>query len=54
MLQPKKHGYDTATMVYKWVVDGVAPQQDTRTEAILITRDNFESALKEQGFWKEK
>ena len=52
LLQPRKHGYDTAVMVYKWVTEGVEPPSDTRTTAILIHRDNYETELKGQGLWK--
>lgn len=49
LLQPKKHGYETAAMMYKWIKDGVEPPADTRTVGILITRENFRQVLKEQG-----
>ncbi len=49
LLQPKKHGYETAAMMYKWIKDGVEPPLDTRTVGILITRENFRQTLKEQG-----
>ncbi|MBN1901759.1 arabinose ABC transporter substrate-binding protein [Candidatus Sumerlaeota bacterium] len=50
LLQAKKHGYDTATMMYRWIKEGVEPPLDTRTRGILITRDNFREILREQGF----
>lgn len=49
LLTPKRHGYETAEMLYKWVKDGVEPPKDTRTTGILITRENFAKVLKEQG-----
>ena len=52
LLQPKKHGYDTTMMVYKWISQGEKPAMDTRTGAILIHRGNYEEKLKEQGFWQ--
>jgi L-arabinose transport system substrate-binding protein len=36
-------------MLYKWIKDGIEPPLDTRTEGILITRDNFEEILKAEG-----
>lgn len=48
-LQPKKHGYDTAEMLYQWVANGKEPPRDTRTIGILITRDNYKKVLAEQG-----
>jgi L-arabinose transport system substrate-binding protein len=53
LLQPRLHGYDTATMVYEWVKNGIKPKMDTRTTAILITRDNYVDELKKQGLWQE-
>ncbi|MDD8044684.1 MAG: substrate-binding domain-containing protein [Verrucomicrobiota bacterium] len=53
LLQPRLHGYDTVSMVYDWIQSGVAPKADTRTTAILITRDNYEQELKRQGLWRE-
>jgi L-arabinose transport system substrate-binding protein len=49
LLAPKRHGYETADMLYKWVKDGVEPPLDTRTTGILINRDNYKQVLKEQG-----
>ncbi len=49
LLTPKKHGYDTTEMIYKWVAEGVEPPKDTRTTGILIHRGNFVKILKEQG-----
>jgi L-arabinose transport system substrate-binding protein len=50
LLSPKRHGYDTAAMVYKWVAEGVEPPLATRIEeGILITRENFRQVLKENG-----
>lgn len=49
LLAPKRHGYDTADMLYKWVKDGTEPPLDTRTTGILINRENYKTILKEQG-----
>jgi L-arabinose transport system substrate-binding protein len=49
LLQPKRHGYDTSDMMYHWIKDGTEPAKITYTDGILITRDNFEAKLKEQG-----
>lgn len=53
LLTPKRHGYETAEMVYRWVAEGKAPPLDTRTSGILIDRTNFRQVLKEQGITKE-
>lgn len=49
LLTAKRHGFDTAEMMYKWIKDGVEPPKDTRTTGILIHRGNFKQVLKEQG-----
>lgn len=49
LLAPKRHGFDTTEMLYKWVKDGTEPPLDTRTTGILIGRDNYQAVLKEQG-----
>jgi L-arabinose transport system substrate-binding protein len=49
LLQPKKHGYETAAMMHKWIKEGVEPPLDTRTVGVLITRENFRQVLKDQG-----
>src|SRR5712671_3295194 len=37
LLTPKRHGFETAEMVYAWVHDGTEPPRDTRTTGVLIT-----------------
>ncbi|MFO0981331.1 MAG: arabinose ABC transporter substrate-binding protein [Planctomycetota bacterium] len=49
LLSARRHGFETAAMLCRWVKDGVAPALDTRTTGVLITRDNFRQMLKEQG-----
>jgi L-arabinose transport system substrate-binding protein len=49
LLQAKRHGFDTADMMYKWIKDGTEPPKITYTDGILITRDNYKQVLKEQG-----
>jgi L-arabinose transport system substrate-binding protein len=50
LLSPKRHGYDTAAMVYRWVAENVEPPLATRIEdGILLTRKNFLQVLKENG-----
>lgn len=50
LLQTRLHSYDAALQLYHWIKDGVEPPLDTRTTAVLITRDNFRQVLQEQGF----
>lgn len=49
LLSPKRHGFDTAEMMYRWVMDGMEPPKETYTQGILITRDTFRRVLREQG-----
>ncbi|HLF14356.1 MAG TPA: arabinose ABC transporter substrate-binding protein, partial [Bacteroidota bacterium] len=49
LLAPKRHGFDTAEMMYRWVKDGAEPPPETYTRGILITRDTFRKVLAEQG-----
>lgn len=44
-----QEGFASAEMLYKWIKDGTQPPLDTRTEGILITRENFEEVLKKEG-----
>jgi L-arabinose transport system substrate-binding protein len=49
MLQPRRHGYETAELMYKWIKDGVEPPPATLTVGIVTTRENYEVAMREQG-----
>jgi L-arabinose transport system substrate-binding protein len=49
LISPKRHGYETAELMYKWIKDGTVPPKVTWTQGILINRDNFKQVLKEQG-----
>ncbi len=49
LLTPRRHGFETAEMMYKWIQSGSEPPMLTYTTGILITRDTFEKVLKEQG-----
>lgn len=50
LLQTRLHSYDASLALVRWIKDGVQPALDTRTSAVLITRDNFRQVLQEQGF----
>jgi L-arabinose transport system substrate-binding protein len=49
LISPKRHGYETVSMMYKWVKDGIAPPVDTRTEGVLATRDNYKQVATDLG-----
>lgn len=42
-------GFQSTEMLYKWIKDGTPPPLDTRSEGMLITRENFEQVLKREG-----
>lgn len=52
LISPKRHGYETAEYMYKWIKDGVEPPKHTLTQGILITRENYQKIMKEQGLLK--
>ena len=49
LLTARRHGYETADMMHKWVTQGIEPPKTTFTEGILITRDTYEKIMREQG-----
>jgi L-arabinose transport system substrate-binding protein len=48
LISPKRHGYETADQMYRWIKDGIAPPQLTLSSGILITRDNYKRVMQEQ------
>lgn len=40
-LSARKHGYDTARLMYKWISEGTEPPLVTWTTGKLMTRDNY-------------
>lgn len=52
LLSARQHGYDTASMMYKWIANGEEPPKDTRTIGRFINRENFAAVLKEEGIRK--
>jgi L-arabinose transport system substrate-binding protein len=49
LISPKRHGYETAEYMYKWITEGVEPPMTTFTDGVLITRDNYKQVMKDQG-----
>jgi L-arabinose transport system substrate-binding protein len=49
LLTPRRHGYETAVMMQKWIAESTEPPKITFTDGILITRDTYEKIMKEQG-----
>jgi len=49
LLAPRRHGFETSEMLYRWIRDGVEPPNETYTTGIFITRETYRNVLKEQG-----
>jgi ABC-type sugar transport system substrate-binding protein len=49
LLSARKHGYDTSSMMYDWIVHGVEPPPVTYTSGIMMTRENFRPLLREEA-----
>jgi L-arabinose transport system substrate-binding protein len=49
LISPRRHGYETAEYMYKWIKDGQEPPKTMFTDGILITRDTYQQVMKEQG-----
>jgi len=44
----RRHGYETATMMFHWIKDGVKPPATTFTSGTLLTRENYRQVIQEQ------
>jgi len=49
LLDAKRHGYETSTLVYRWITEGIPPPDDTRTDGTVMTRANFREELAVHG-----
>ena len=49
LISPRRHGFETTEMLYKWVKDGKEPPKETFTTGQLITRDNYKEKMKAEG-----
>ncbi|WP_430635864.1 arabinose ABC transporter substrate-binding protein [Sphingomonas hankookensis] len=49
LLSARRHGYDTAAAVARWVRDGQAPSPLTLTSGILLDRGNFRRIVAEEA-----
>lgn len=49
LISPKRHGFETAEMLYKWITEGVRPPADTRTKGIYVDRSNFREIARQEG-----
>ena len=53
LISPKRHGYETAEFLYRWISEGIEPPALTLTSAVMMDRTNYVEKLKENGLWKE-
>lgn len=49
LISPKRHGYETATMVFEWATQGKQPPAVTLTSGVLMTRQNQADIRKQMG-----
>lgn len=49
LLSPRRHGFETTEMLYRWIKDGIEPPKETYTTGILITRATYRQIMSEQG-----
>jgi L-arabinose transport system substrate-binding protein len=49
LLEIKRHGFETAESMYKWIKDGVEPPKTSYTLGTLITRENYRTIMRQQG-----
>ncbi len=49
LINPYRHGFETAELLYKWINDGEEPEKDIRTTGMIVTRENYMQVLKDLG-----
>ncbi|HPO16727.1 MAG TPA: arabinose ABC transporter substrate-binding protein [Candidatus Hydrogenedentes bacterium] len=49
VISPKRHGFGTTELLYKWIKDSVEPPKDTRTKATIATRENYKQVKQDLG-----
>jgi L-arabinose transport system substrate-binding protein len=53
LINPYRHGYETTEFLYKWIKDGIEPPKDTRTEGIMINRNDYIQVMRQHGLLDE-
>lgn len=48
LLDARRHGYDTAVAMYRWITDDAAPEPLTYTDGKVMTRENWQTLKAEQ------
>ncbi len=49
LISPRRHGFETSEMLYKWIAQGQEPPKATFTTGELITRTNYKEKMKAEG-----
>lgn len=49
LISPKRHGYETTELMYRWITEGQEPPSTTWTTAVMIDRNNYKEQLKLNG-----
>ena len=49
MISPRRHGYETTELLYRWVKEGIAPPADTRTAGVMAYRDDYKEVQMKLG-----
>jgi L-arabinose transport system substrate-binding protein len=49
LISPRRHGYETAALLFHWIRDGVEPPPATFTSGLLVTRETYKTVMAEQG-----
>jgi L-arabinose transport system substrate-binding protein len=53
LISPRRHGYETSELLYKWISAGTQPPATTWTTAVMMDRTNYVEKMKENGLWTE-
>jgi L-arabinose transport system substrate-binding protein len=48
-ISSKRHGYETAELMWRWITMGTLPPMETYTSGMLMTRDNIAEVLSDMG-----
>jgi L-arabinose transport system substrate-binding protein len=49
MISPKRHGFETAELMFKWIMNSQEPPKDTRTAGVMANRENYKQVAKDLG-----
>lgn len=53
LISPRRHGYETAEFLYRWIAEGIEPPALTLTSAVMMDRTNYVEKLKENDLLQE-